>query len=162
MTNPSTPHNPHDPKHSPILQRIISSFQRTETIISIILSTLIVVIVITALLRVVVNAYNLILVDFFSPEKIEFEDYTGVFGKIMTLLISLEFMNSILRVVKTHDIKRLATDVVLIAALALCRKLIILDYHGYEALHIFSFGFILMSLAIFYFLVIGRRQRARR
>ena len=74
MTNPSTPHNPHDPKHSPILQRIISSFQRTETIISIILSTLIVVIVITALLRVVVNAYNLILVDFFSPEKIEFED----------------------------------------------------------------------------------------
>ena len=71
----------------------------------------------------------------------------------MTLLISLEFLSSILKVLKSHAVKILVQDVVLITALAIARKLIIYDYDDHDAIHTLALGGSLLCLGVFYFLI---------
>ena len=71
----------------------------------------------------------------------------------MTLLISLEFLSSILKVLKSHLIKVLVQDVILITALAIARKLIIFDYEHHEPMYIIALGVLLLSIGLFYFLI---------
>jgi uncharacterized membrane protein (DUF373 family) len=91
--------------------------------------------------------------DFFDPEEISCEDYQLIFGKIMTLLISLEFMTSIIKVLKTHNVRTLNKDVVLITALAIARKLIIYDYDKAAPLSILTLGALLIAIGILYYLI---------
>ena len=131
-----------------------------EQVITIVLAGIISCIILISLVRIVENFYTLFAGDFFSPEEITFEDYQQIFGKIMTLLISLEFMSSILKVLKTHEIKTLVQDVVLITALAVARKLIIFDYDNHDPASTIVLGGILISIGVFYFLIkFGKNER---
>lgn len=131
----------------------LAAFGKFENIITVILSCLIGLIIIVSLVRVCENFYMLFINDFFEPNKITFQDYQEVFGKIMTLIISLEFMSSILKVLKSHEIKTLVQDVILITALAIARKLIIFDYDQHDPVETIVFGGLLVSIGVFYFLV---------
>lgn len=137
--------------------KITILFLKFEQIISIGLSVIIALIIMISLLRIAQNFYELFVKDIFSLEKITFDDYLQLFGYIMTLLISLEFMSSIMKVLKSHDIKTLTLDVALITALAITRKLIIYDYDHHEPASIIVFAGLLLSLGIFYFLINYKR-----
>ena len=117
------------------------------------LSIIIGSIIVISLIRIGENFFQLFVTDFFQPQEITFNDYQEIFAKIMTLLISLEFLNSILKVLKSHDIKVLVLDVSLITALAIARKLIIFDYDKHDPLFTLVFGAILLFIGLFYFLV---------
>lgn len=136
-----------------IIDKFLNGTIKFEQLITVALSIIIGGIIIIALIRIFENFLNLFVRDFFDLDKITFEEYQQLFGKIMTLLISLEFMASILKVLKTHEIKTLIQDVVLITALAIARKLIIFDYEHHEPASIIVLGGLLVSIGIFYYLI---------
>lgn len=133
-------------------------FQKFEQIIAGILAIFIGLLILVSILRFAQDFYHLFVLDIRKPENISFEDYQRLFGKIMTILISLEFMSSVLKVLKTHHIKTLILDVVLITALAIARKLIVFDYDHHDALTILAMGALLASIGIFYFLIRFQRK----
>lgn len=133
--------------------KTLTLFQNFERIVTFILSIIIGAIIIVSLIRIFAELYNIVTSDLLSPQFIEFKDYQSLFGKIMTLLISLEFLNSILKVLKSHEIKSLVLDVCLITALAIARKLIIFDYSKNDPSSTIVLGGLLVSIGIFYFLV---------
>lgn len=133
--------------------KILNLFEKFETVITIFLGLIIALTVIISVIRVSENFITLFLRDFFKPEVITYEDYQKIFGKIMTLLISLEFLSSILKVLKTHEMRTLILDITLIAALAIVRKLIIFDYEHHQPMEVIAIGGILLATGIFYFLI---------
>ena len=99
------------------------------------------------------QTYDLVIRDFDPSHDASFAVYSDIFAKIITLLISIEFMNSIAKVLKTHEIRALILDVSLITALSICRKLIIYDFNGHDSLTTMALGVLLVAIGIFYFLV---------
>lgn len=131
-------------------------FEYFEKIITLAIAVIIAVIVVVSIIRIGNDFVHLFIVDVFEPQEISFEDYKSLFAKILTLFISLEFMNSILRVIKSHDVGNLVLDVFLIAAMAIGRKLIILDYEKYSSDYLFSIAGLVIAIGAFYFLVSKR------
>ena len=140
--------------------KIYNGFKKFEQIVAFILSVIIGLIIVISLLRLSVDFYQLFVLDVFTPTNISFQDYQQLFGKIMTLLISLEFMSSIMKILKTHKINSLILDVVLISALAISRKLIIYDYEHHDPTSIMAMGVLLVSTGIAYFLFKFNRKHA--
>ncbi len=134
-----------------MFKKIEDFFTNFERWIAFLVSVLIALIIVISFARVAINFYELFIEDIGTLRKVTFEDYQTLFGKILTLLIGLEFMNSILKVLKSHEMKEVVSDVILIAALAIGRKLIVYDYDHYEAMHTISLATILLSLGVFYF-----------
>ena len=137
---------------SPI-NKIVGMFQRFEYFVSILLAVLLAAILCVAVMRVAIFSYLLIFSKIVTPTEILYEDFNNIFGKILTLFITIEFMNSILRILRTGELKRLVVDVTLITGLAITRKLIILDYSNTDHMTIIAMGIVLVSVGIFYFLV---------
>jgi uncharacterized membrane protein (DUF373 family) len=140
-------------KKKALTVNIIGLFQRFEYFISLILAVLIALVLVVAVIRVAIYSYHLIFSKVLTPMLIVYDDFSILFGQIIALLIIVEFMNSILSVLKTRDIKRLVKDVILITGLAISRKLIILDYSSAEYMSIIAMGILLISIGVFYFLI---------
>jgi uncharacterized membrane protein (DUF373 family) len=130
----------------------LNFFNKFEKWIAIFLSVIIACIIIVSLIRLLHNFYELFIVETINPQNITFEDYQQLFGKVLTLLISLEFMSSIINVLKTHNMKSLVTDVLMIVVLAVSRKLIVYDYDHHEASSIMAIALLIVSLGVTYFL----------
>lgn len=89
-------------------------------------------------------------------------DYTAfqdVFGMIFTVIIALEFKKSLLVVAARRDTVVAIRSVVVIALLAICRKVIILDLTETDALHILALAAAILALGIVYWLVSDRDRR---
>jgi uncharacterized membrane protein (DUF373 family) len=100
-------------------------YQRFEGVVAFILTLLIILVIIVALFRLLVGIVGGLVFGALNP--LEYAVFQKVFGEIMTLLIALEF-NHTLQYVVTRQQSIIQTKVVLlIALLALARKLIILD-----------------------------------
>lgn len=136
-----------------LIDKILKLFHSFENFISIILALLIVGILGVALVRIAVSSYQLIFSNILTPTEIVYEHFNDIFGKIMTLLITIEFMNSIISVLKTGNLKILVQDVTLITGLAIARKLLIFDYSQTGHMTIIAMGVVLMAVGIFYFLI---------
>ena len=137
---------------SPI-DKLLKLFHYLEYGISIILAIIIAGILAVAVVRIAVYAYLLIFSQLLTPTNIDYGAFNDIFGKIMTLLITIEFMNSILHILKTGELKQLLKDVTLITGLAIARKLIIFEYTTAEPMTIIAMGIVLVSVGIFYFLI---------
>lgn len=137
---------------SPI-DKLLRLFHHFEFFISIILAILISGILGVAVIRIAVYSYLLIFSEVLTPTNIDYVAFNDIFGKIMTLLITIEFMNSILHVLKTGELKQLVKDVTLITGLAVARKLIIFDYSNSEHMQIIAMAIVLVSVGIFYFFI---------
>ena len=137
---------------SPI-DKLLKLFHYLEYGISIILAIIIAGILAVAVVRIAVYSYLLIFSQLLTPTNIDYGAFNDIFGKIMTLLITIEFMNSILHILKTGELKQLLKDVTLITGLAIARKLIIFEYTTAEPMTIIAMGIVLVSVGIFYFLI---------
>lgn len=130
---------------------VMTFYERFEHVISLVLSFIISIVIVFALLQLVREVFILLLSDMLSP--LDHKVFQLIFGMIMTLLIAIEFKHSILKVLerKSHVIQ--AKGVVMIALLALTRKVIILDFSAVDANKLFALGFIIISLAVVYYLL---------
>src|SRR5690348_16512608 len=104
---------------------LLGFYERFEQIISIILTFLIALIIVSAVINLAIKIFFLIVLNAIDPANQDV--FQAIFGMIMTVLIALEFKNSLVGVLeRRHGIVQLKT-VVLIALLALVRKFIIIE-----------------------------------
>lgn len=147
----------HPEDHSPQMKKMLNFFHKFEHVVLMILAVLSATILVVAVVRLAIYAYIIIFSKILHPVDIVYEDLNEIFGKIMTLLIFIEFMNSIIHVIRKGDLKLLVKDVTLITGLAICRKLIMLDYSAKEPLFIVSMALVLIAIGIFYFIIMKAR-----
>ena len=105
--------------------RVMSFYERFEQVIALTLSAVIAVIIVISLFQLIRTVVMLLIVDAFNP--LDHSVFQTVFGMIMTLLITMEFKHSIIKVVMRKESIIQVKTVLLIALLALSRKFIILE-----------------------------------
>src|SRR5712671_943288 len=137
--------------------RLLSLYQRFEHVVIIFLTALIAVIVIAAVWNLSLKIlFGLVLSGSLDPS--DYSVFQAVFGMILTVIIALEFKKSLLVVAERRDTVVQIRSVVVIALLAICRKVIILDLTKTDALHILALAAAILALGLIYWLI-GVRDR---
>jgi uncharacterized membrane protein (DUF373 family) len=137
--------------------RLLSLYQRFEYFVVMFLTALIVVIVVAALWTLTLKIlFGLVLSGGLDPS--DYSAFQAVFGMILTVIIALEFKKSLLVAAEGGDTVVQIRSVVVIALLAICRKVIILDLTETDALHILALAAAILSLGLIYWLI-GVRDR---
>jgi uncharacterized membrane protein (DUF373 family) len=95
--------------------------------------------------------FGLVLTGSLDPS--DFTVFQAVFGMIFTVIIALEFKKSLLVVAERHETVVQIRSVVMIALLAICRKVIILDLNETDAFHTIAFAAVILALGMVYWLV---------
>ena len=125
-----------------------------------------VILVLTALIAIVVAfaLWNLVLKILFSIvssggfDPTEYSVFQALFGMIFTVIIALEFKRSLLLVAqRRHGIVQ-ARTVILIALLAIVRRLIIIDLSA-DAAEVFALATAILALGAVYWLVRDQDKR---
>jgi uncharacterized membrane protein (DUF373 family) len=135
----------------------MNHYERFEHVVAFILSVIIALVIALALLQLVTRVVPLLVTGSLDP--LDHEVFQGLFGMIMTLLIALEFKHSIIRVALRRESIVQVKTVVLIALLALSRKLIVLDSKVTEAQTIAALALAMLVLGIVYWLLRERDDR---
>src|ERR1700709_1829446 len=138
--------------------RLLSLYQRFECVVVTILTALIAVIVVVAVWNLSLKIlFGLVLSGSLDPS--DYSAFQVVFGMIFTVIIALEFKKSLLVVAERRDTVVQIRSVVMIALLAICRKVIILDLTETDALHILALAAAILALGIVYWLIRNSDQR---
>src|SRR6202163_4850983 len=135
--------------------RLLSLYQRFEHVIVTILTALIAIIVVVAVWNLSVKIlFGLVLSGSFDPS--DYSAFQAVFGMIFTVIIALEFKKSLLVVAERKDrVVQIQAEVV-IALLAVCRKVLILHLAETDAWHILSLAAAILALGGVYWLIRDR------
>lgn len=104
--------------------------------------------ILTGLIAIV---FSLIESDAFDPT--DHAVFQSVFGMIFTVIIALEFKRTLMVVTERRDSLVQVRAVILIAMLAVSRKLIIIDIAAADAPQLFSLAAAILSLGAVYWLV---------
>ena len=138
--------------------KLLSLYQRFEHIIIVILTAMISVIVVVAVWNLSLKiVFGLILPGSLDPS--DYAIFQAVFGMIFTVIIALEFKKSLLVIAERRENVVQIRSVVMIALLAICRKVIILDVNDTDALQIFALAAAILSLGVVYWLIREGDQR---
>jgi uncharacterized membrane protein (DUF373 family) len=145
-------------RHARERLRLLSLYQRFEYIVIMFLTALIAVIVIAAIWNLSLKIlFGLVLSGSLDPS--DYSTFQAVFGMIFTVIIALEFKKTLLVVAERRDTVVQIRSVVMIALLAICRKVIILDLTETDALHILALAAAILALGIVYWLMREPDQR---
>jgi uncharacterized membrane protein (DUF373 family) len=137
----------------------LTFYQKFEQICVLILTGLIAVIIAFSLWHLALNILLSILGKSFDPT--DYTVFQNVFGMLFTVIIALEFKRSLLVLAQRTDGIVQARSVLLIALLAVVRKLIILDVSHTEAMQLFALAAAILALGGAYWLVRDRDQPRR-
>ena len=139
---------------------MLSYYQRFEAMVALVLTAVIGLIILVALYRLTYGVLGGLLWGILDP--LDPRAFQNVFGEIMTLLIALEF-NHTLQFVVTGQQGIIHTKmVILIALLALARKVIILDLYATSAASLIALALLTLALGVTYWLMRERDDRAKR
>jgi uncharacterized membrane protein (DUF373 family) len=139
--------------------RLLSLYQRFEHFVVLFLTALIAVVIVAALWTLSLKIlFGLVLSGSLDPS--DYSAFQAVFGMILTVIIALEFKKSLLVMAERRGTVVQIRSVVMIALLAICRKVIILDLTETDALHILAFAAAIFALGIVYWLIGNRDQHA--
>jgi uncharacterized membrane protein (DUF373 family) len=131
---------------------LLSFYQRFEHIVVAILTAMISIIVVVAVWNLSLKIlFGLILSENFDPS--DYAIFQAVFGMIFTVIIALEFKKSLLVIAERRESVVQIRSVVMIALLAICRKVIILDVKETDAPQIFALAAAILSLGVVYWLI---------
>jgi uncharacterized membrane protein (DUF373 family) len=132
-------------------------YQRFEHLVALMLTILVSLIMLVAMYRLSIGIIHDLIFGFLNP--LEHEVFQSLFGEIMTLLIAMEFNHTIhLVAMRKQNIIQVKT-VLLIAILALARKVIIMDLHKITSSQIEALAAITLALGIVYWLMRERDDR---
>lgn len=139
--------------------RLLSLYQRFEHVVILILTGLISIVVIAAVWNLILKImFGLLFSGSFDPS--DYSAFQAVFGMIFTVIIALEFKKSLLVVAERKDSVVQIQSVIVIALLAISRKVIILDLATTDAWHILSLAAAILALGIVYWLIRHPRSSA--
>lgn len=132
--------------------RLLTLYERFEHVVIMILTALIAIVVVVAVWNLILKIlFGLIVSGGFDPS--DYSVFQAVFGMIFTVIIALEFKKSLLVVAERKERIVQIQAVVVIALLAICRKLIILDLVETDAWHILSLAAAILALGVVYWLI---------
>jgi uncharacterized membrane protein (DUF373 family) len=138
---------------------LLTLYQKFEHGIILIVTGLIAIVVVVAVwnlaLKIILSVF---LLNTFDPT--DYAVFQAVFGMIFTVIIALEFKRSLLVLAERQDSIVQVRTVVLIALLAILRKLIILDLSSTGADQLFALATAIFALGILYWLVRGPDKAA--
>ena len=137
--------------------QVLSFYERFEKIICLVLSFFVALIIVYATYKLGYHIVELFFKKGIDP--VEHKSFKMVFGMIMVVLIALEFKHSIVKVIVDQESIVQVKTVLLIAILAISRKMIILDIKATPAITIFSLAAVLLSLGVVYWLMRERDDR---
>jgi uncharacterized membrane protein (DUF373 family) len=136
----------------------LTFYERFEHVSILILSTLIAIIVAFAIWHLALKVlFGVILSGNLDPT--DYEVFQAVFGMIFTVIIALEFKRSLLVLAERRDSIVQVRTVVLIALLAVVRKLIILDLKTTEAMQLLALAAAILALGAVYWMVRDQDRR---
>src|SRR4029077_105434 len=128
---------------------LLSFYDKFEHIVILILTALIAVFIVFAIWNLALKIFLSIASSTFDPTN--YEVFQAVFGMIFTVIIALEFKRSLLVAAeRQHSVVQVRT-VVLIAMLAIVRKLLILDV-GHATEELFALAAAIIALGAVYWL----------
>jgi uncharacterized membrane protein (DUF373 family) len=136
----------------------LTFYQRFEDVIIVLLTGLIAVVIVMAVWSLAVKVILGVL-----PNGLDFTDYAvfqAIFGMIFTVIIALEFRRSLVVLQKRHDSIVQVRTVVLIALLAVVRKLMIVDIATTDPAQLFGLAAAIMALGGVHWLVREQDRRA--
>ncbi|MDA9500122.1 phosphate-starvation-inducible PsiE family protein [Bradyrhizobium sp. CCBAU 11357] len=132
--------------------RVASLYQWFERAVVLFLTFLIAIVVVAAVWTLSLKIlFGLVLTGSLDPS--DFEVFQAVFGMIFTVIIALEFKKSLLVVAERREAVVQIRSVVLIALLAVCRKIIILDLNETDAVHTLALATVILALGVVYWLI---------
>ena len=134
----------------------LTLYQKFEQVCILMLTTLIAIIIALALWNLTLKILLSIWATNFDPT--DYGVFQTVFGMIFTVLIAIEFKRSLLVVAERRDSVVQVRSVILIALLAVVRKLIILDLSNTDAFHLLALAAAMLALGAVYWLVRYQRQ----
>jgi uncharacterized membrane protein (DUF373 family) len=138
--------------------RLLSLYQRFEHVVVTILTALIAIIVVVAVWNLSVKIlFGLVLSGSLDPS--DYSIFQAVFGMIFTVIIALEFKKSLLVIAERRDNVVQIRSVVMIALLAICRKVIILDLRETDTSQVFGLATAILALGVVYWLIRDSDQR---
>jgi uncharacterized membrane protein (DUF373 family) len=130
---------------------VLSVYQRFEAFVAFVLTLLIGAVIVVALYRLGVSVVDLLVRRTLNP--LDHLVFQQVFGEIMTLLIALEFNHTLHYVIAGERGIIHTRMVVLIAELALARKVIVVDLFGAPASSVLALSALTVGLAVTYWLI---------
>src|SRR6185312_7522669 len=136
---------------------LLSFYERFEQVVILILTGLIALVVVFAVWNLGLKIFHAVL----APQSFDPTDYSvfqAIFGAIFTVIIALEFKRSLLVVAERRDSIVQVRSVILIALLAVVRKLIILDLSSTDAFHLLALAAAILALGAVYWLVRDQGQ----
>ncbi len=136
---------------------LLDLYEKFEKIICIVLSVFVALIILYATYKLGYHIVELFFKKGLDP--VEHKSFKMVFGMIMVVLIALEFKHSIVKVIVDNESIVQVKTVLLIAILAISRKMIILDIKATPYPTIFSLAAVLLSLGVVYWLMRERDDR---
>jgi uncharacterized membrane protein (DUF373 family) len=134
-----------------------SFYKKFERAVVFVLTALIAIVIALATWRLALTVFALVRADMVNPA--DYEIFQTVFGSVFTVLIALEFKNSLLVTLHTHESVVQVRSVVLIALLALVRKFIIIDVNVVSPSTIAAIAGATLSLGLIYRLVPDPNRR---
>ena len=138
--------------------KLLSIYGKFEHAVILILTGLIAIIIMLAVWHLVLK----VLAGIVASQAFDPTDNTvfqALFGMIFTVIIALEFKRSLLVVAERRSSIVQVRTVVLIALLAIVRKLLILDMSATDALHLFALASAILALGCVYWLVRDQDNR---
>lgn len=137
----------------------LSVYERFEAFAALALTVIIAAIILVALWRLIISVVETLVLRSMNP--LEHGVFQAVFGEILTVLIALEF-NHTLRYVITRERGIIqAKIVILIALLALVRKIIVTDLSATSPATLAAEAALLLALGITYRLMRDADDRTR-
>lgn len=144
MTLPD-PEPTDDPNH-----RLLSWAHRFEFCVIVALFVALAAIAVIALVRLGLGLFDVATV----PDRLtELHAVQRLFGMVMTVLIALEFGNSILRHLREHEVIIQAREIILISMMAVVRKIMLVDLSQDDPLVLVWLGVTTLVLAGAYWLM---------
>jgi uncharacterized membrane protein (DUF373 family) len=140
--------------------KLLTLYQKFEHAVILVLTLLISIVVALAVWNLVLK----ILLSIVASRGFDPSDYAvfqALFGMIFTVIIALEFKRSLLVVAERRQSIVQVRTVILLALLAIVRKLIILDLATTDSMQLFALAAAILSLGVVYWLVRDQDRRER-
>jgi uncharacterized membrane protein (DUF373 family) len=138
--------------------RRLTVYLKFEHAVVLVLTILISVIIVSAIWRLAIKVlYSLILSNTF--DLTDLAAFQSVFGMVFTVIIALEFKRTLVLVTERTESVVQVRAVILIALLAVVRKLIILDISPSDAPQLLALAVATLSLGGVYWLVRDQDRR---
>ena len=131
---------------------LLTLYEKFEQVVILILTGLIAIFFVFAVWNLALKIFSAIT----APQTFDPTDYAvfqAIFGAIFTVIIALEFKRSLLVVAQRQESIVQVRTVILIALLAIVRKMIILDLTSTEAAQLFALAAAILALGAVYWLV---------